>query len=65
MSQVVKCVRYTNDRTNDHANESLPINNQSEIVDGEHRTSLVRKPTHQTPHHEASFTRLTSKITIS
>ena len=26
MSQVVKCVRHTNDRTNDHTNESLPIN---------------------------------------
>ena len=25
MSQVVKCVRHTNDRTNDHTNESLPI----------------------------------------
>ena len=26
MRQVVKCVRHTNDRTNDHTNESLPIN---------------------------------------
>ena len=26
MSQVVKCVRHTNDCTNDHTNESLPIN---------------------------------------
>ena len=26
MSLVVKCVRHTNDRTNDHTNESLPIN---------------------------------------
>ena len=26
MSQVVKCVRHTNDRTNDHTNELLPIN---------------------------------------
>ena len=25
MSQVVKCVQHTNDRTNDHTNESLPI----------------------------------------
>ena len=27
MSQVVKCVRHANDRTNDHTNESLPIIN--------------------------------------
>ena len=29
MSQVVKCVRHTNDRTNDHTNESLPISAQN------------------------------------
>ena len=30
MSQVVKCVRHTNDRTNDHTNESLPIKTRVE-----------------------------------
>ena len=32
MSQVVKCVRHTNDRRNDHTNESLPINIEHHLI---------------------------------
>ena len=37
MSQVVKCVRHTNDRTNDHTNESLPIKYMNHI----HKNTLA------------------------